>query len=228
LVQKRSYEYEERVYLWGLTLGNLEYTREPIKDTIEPPPADGLILPGANNEQIDKERVKSISYRFRVGFADRIGLRDSMEDKIVICGNFRNRPDEDYFAIFDGHAGKEASAYCAENMHIFLESQLNEQQVNGHDIPHCITQTFKMTHERMKTHTEEGKSIESGTTSLIALFKGNDLFIANAGDSRAVFFVKIKIRYWLQKIINPHLSVKRSESFQYLEEWSSKTAFKAN
>jgi len=120
-----------------------------------------------------------------VGYADRIGLRDSMEDKIVICGNFRNKPDEDYFAIFDGHAGKEASAYCAENMHIYLESQLNQKEG---DIPHCITQTFKMTHDRMRTQkTEEGNYIESGTTSLIALFSGNDLFIANAGDSRAVF-----------------------------------------
>jgi len=167
------------------SLGNLEYTRTPVEDVVEPPPADGLIQPGIDSKLLDSERVKSVSNRFSVGYADRIGFRDAMEDKIVICGNFRNNPDEDYFAIFDGHAGKDASAYCAEYMHIYLAKKLNEQQG---DIPHCITQTFTTTHERMKIHkTKEGKSIDSGTTSLVALFCGNDLFIGNAGDSRAVF-----------------------------------------
>jgi len=173
---------------FGFKLKNIEMTREPIKDDIEPPPADGLILPGIQAAH-DTERIKSITHRFRVGYADRIGLRDSMEDQIVICGNFRNHPDEDYFAIFDGHAGKEASAYCAENMHIILESLLNEKQ--GQDLPSCISKSFSVTHERMKTHkTEEGNLIESGTTSLIAFFQDKDLFVANAGDSRAVFCQK--------------------------------------
>jgi len=167
------------------SLGNLEFTRMPIEESVEPPPADGLILPGIQAKQ-DIERVKSISYQFSVGYADRIGYRDNMEDKIVICGNFRNHPDEDYMAIFDGHAGKEASAYCADNMHLFLESLLNQQK--DFDIPSCITESFNVTHERMKTHkSQDGNFIESGTTALIALFKDDDLFIANAGDSRAVF-----------------------------------------
>jgi len=164
---------------------NIALTREPLKETEEPLPADGLILPGVQAAH-DIDRVKSITHRFRVGYADRIGLRDSMEDKIVICGNFRNHPEEDYFAIFDGHAGKEASAYCADHMHKILESLLNDQQ--GQDLPSCITQSFSVTHERMKTYkTGEGKLIESGTTSLIAFFQDDDLFVANAGDSRAVF-----------------------------------------
>jgi protein phosphatase PTC1 len=108
-----------------------------------------------------------------------------MEDKIVICGNFRNHPDEDYMAVFDGHAGKEASAYCADNMHLFLESLLNQQKEL--DIPSCMTESFTVTHQRMKSHKSgDGNFVESGTTALIALFKENDLFIANAGDSRAV------------------------------------------
>jgi len=120
----------------------LENTRLPISPTLEPPPADGLILPGVQAEH-DKERVKSITHRFRVGYADRIGLRDSMEDKIVICGNFRNNPNEDYFAIFDGHAGKEASAYCADNMHLIIESLLNDHQEE--DLLSCMTQSFSVT-----------------------------------------------------------------------------------
>jgi len=165
---------------------SIEFTRIPVVTSVEPPPADGLLLPGIN-AKIDPERVKSISNTFTVGYADRIGFRDSMEDKIVICGNFRNKPDEDYYAIFDGHSGKDASAYCADNLHKILEERLNEREQHELDISNCLIQTFKQTHENMKTHkTPEGNFVESGTTSLVAYFKQNDLYVANAGDSRAV------------------------------------------
>jgi len=107
-----------------------------------------------------------------------------MEDKLVIYGNFANKPDQDYFAIFDGHAGKEASQYCSQFLHKFLIAQLQECS----HIPTCLIQTFTETHESMKQiKTEKGTLTESGATALVALCLGNDLYVANAGDSRAVF-----------------------------------------
>jgi hypothetical protein len=32
-------------------------------------------------------------------------------------GNFRGRSEEDYFCLFDGHGGKDASLFACENLH---------------------------------------------------------------------------------------------------------------
>lgn len=37
-----------------------------------------------------------------------------MEDKTVIYGSFRERKDEDFFAVFDGHSGSAASVFASK------------------------------------------------------------------------------------------------------------------
>lgn len=37
-----------------------------------------------------------------------------MEDKTVVYGSFRNKKDEDYFAVFDGHSGTAASIFASK------------------------------------------------------------------------------------------------------------------
>jgi len=126
-----------------------------------------------------------------VGYADRIGLRDSMEDKIVICGNFRNHPEEDYLAVFDGHAGKEASAYCSDNMHLFLESILNQKK--DLDIPSCITESFTVTNERMKTHkSQDGNFIESVLRHLLH-YSRMMISLLLMPEIPELYFVKIRL-----------------------------------
>jgi serine/threonine protein phosphatase PrpC len=56
--------------------------------------------------------LPSRARKIRVGYADTIGRRLTMEDMIVIKRNFRNRPDEDLLAVFDGHGGRDASEFC--------------------------------------------------------------------------------------------------------------------
>jgi protein phosphatase 1L len=48
-----------------------------------------------------------------------------MEDMIVIKRNFRGRPDEDLLAVFDGHGGRDASEFCAENMPPIIAAHLD-------------------------------------------------------------------------------------------------------
>jgi len=50
--------------------------------------------------------------RLRVGYADTVGRRLTMEDMIVIKRYFRGHQDEDFFAIFDGHGGHDAAEVC--------------------------------------------------------------------------------------------------------------------
>lgn len=61
------------------------------------------------------------SVRFEVGVAQTLGARAYQEDQAVALGSFKGLPNLDYFAIFDGHGGSEASAYCSEELHHHLE-----------------------------------------------------------------------------------------------------------
>lgn len=49
-----------------------------------------------------------------MGYADTVGLRDSMEDAMLIYGKFRDNDSEDLFAVFDGHSGSSASEFAAK------------------------------------------------------------------------------------------------------------------
>jgi hypothetical protein len=65
-------------------------------------------------EKETNEIVKGVSQRLHVGYADTIGLRDSMEDAMVVCGTFRDSENEDFFGVFDGHSGSSASIFVAD------------------------------------------------------------------------------------------------------------------
>jgi serine/threonine protein phosphatase PrpC len=140
------------------------------------PPSSGLILP---NQILIKEdeRVKGVSKRLQAGYAETTGVRKTMEDRLVICGSLRSRDDEDYFAVFDGHNGVASAKYCAGKMHIKLMELLDSEE----DPISLFKATFHLTNTELEKHTTQG-----GTTAVVAYFKGNDMYIANVGDSRAV------------------------------------------
>lgn len=69
-------------------------------------------LNSASNEIVVRQ-----SSRLVVGYADTMGKRPSMEDDMAIVGNLRDRDDEDFVAVFDGHGGREVSTYAAKNLY---------------------------------------------------------------------------------------------------------------
>lgn len=40
------------------------------------------------------------------------GLRETMEDEHVVLHSLPKHPDFGFYAVFDGHHGREAAAYC--------------------------------------------------------------------------------------------------------------------
>lgn len=42
----------------------------------------------------------TVSNRFRFGLSDTIGRRESMEDAVIVHGQFREKDNEDLFALF--------------------------------------------------------------------------------------------------------------------------------
>ena len=60
---------------------------------------------------------------YRVGVAENKNskFRRSMEDVHTYVKNFASRLDWGYFAIFDGHAGAQASKWCGSHLHTIIE-----------------------------------------------------------------------------------------------------------
>jgi len=138
-------------------------------------------------EETLSDIIKSPSKRFRVGFCDTIGRRPTMEDQIVVMGSFGGESNEVYFAVFDGHGGIAASKHSGQQLHKILETLLNERVSNQEDL---ITQMPTLFKESFQRCNQELKSLgvcqETGSTAVVAYSRGNLLWVANAGDSRAV------------------------------------------
>eukprot|EP00158_Paraphelidium_tribonemae_P002591 Partr_v1_DN25501_c0_g1_i2_m20481 putative phosphatase 2C len=126
---------------------------------------------------------------FKIGFRDDMNrkCRKSMEDAHSYHLDF---PVENagFFAIFDGHAGKNAAQWCGDNLHSLFERNL---QRFGHEgIQSVLNRTFMDTNDELG----EKNRIHSGCTAVVAFIRSESdadshkrvLYCANAGDARAV------------------------------------------
>jgi len=104
-------------------------------------------------------------------------------------------PGMDFYGIFDGHGGKAASNYVKLNVsRIFLEVM----ERNSNDLGQCFREVYIETNRQMKKHfegidaanhsTQQKRLADVGTTSVMCVLSRTtkQLFLANAGDSRAI------------------------------------------
>eukprot|EP00741_Cyanophora_paradoxa_P003553 tig00000093_g3451.t1 len=157
----------------------------------------------SNNTALECAR----SARFRVGSAHSLGGKERMEDFVLIKRRFRNKDDEDLFAVMDGHSGTEAGDYVCQHFDKCFEENLKafeafsdaelklaydktKPEVDlgacSHDV-HIDTVVLALhtTFQSMRNQLFE-KKIESGTTVLVAFFSQEHFFVANVGDTRAI------------------------------------------
>jgi protein phosphatase 2C family protein 2/3 len=86
-----------------------------------------------------------------------------------------------YFAVYDGHNGREAVEFVAERLHADLAKSTHFP----HNLVDAVRDAFFSTEVDLLKKSEE-KKWESGTTALVLLIRGDHLLVANAGDCRAV------------------------------------------
>jgi len=141
----------------------------------------------------------------KVGFSSDIGQRSSFEDTHVILKSFGGYKDKSFFAIYDGHGGKEASKIASKVLHEVLLAEIKK----GRKAISAIEKAFIDTDKQI-----EEAGIESGTTAVIAFLEDQKLIVANVGDSRAVLDrgkLGIKRLSHDHKADDPH-EIKRIES----------------
>lgn len=132
--------------------------------------------------------------RFQVGWAEMLGRRPTMEDHFLWQGALDHDTHMDLFAVFDGHAAREAAKFCAEQLPAVLVAQLAEEHIKSSkpkslnsDV--LFTKVFKTVNAALEKHLaslRDSSVKHCGTTAVVVLIIGDVMQIANVGDSRAV------------------------------------------
>lgn len=91
--------------------------------------------------------------------------RSTMEDVHTYVENFVERLDWGYFAIFDGHAGRQASKWCGQNLHSIIESKIIERE--DEDIRVLMNESFLKADEEIIKNCDGS----SGCTAAIAIIR---------------------------------------------------------
>eukprot|EP01147_Barroeca_monosierra_P002876 gene2876-8155_t len=129
-------------------------------------------------------------FDFDVFFAK--GRRPRMEDRHVIIQDFNGMMDQPqgtlpqaFFAVYDGHGGFEASKYVQAHLHHNIAKHPDFHS----DVKKAIHESFLSTDEEFKTKATR-EALRSGSTAVLAFFRGKKLYVAWAGDSQCMVIKK--------------------------------------
>jgi len=151
-----------------------------------------------HNPLVDEDKkyvieVRDAGKRFIVGWAEMIGQRPSMEDAMCIEGSLPidgTSKVAELFALFDGHAGREAAHHSALHVKATVAKYLSELvKSNEKTAQEIFTKIFTELNEEFSNHLKSRKGMSSkhcGTTAVVAVIIESRLLVANVGDSRAV------------------------------------------
>ena len=110
----------------------------------------------AKGESEETSNEYQLTYQVGVAENKNAKFRKTMEDVHTYVKNFASRLDWGYFAVFDGHAGSQASKWCGSHLHTVVEKKLladetrdvrevlNESFVSVEQWLHCCCMHIKM------------------------------------------------------------------------------------
>jgi len=142
-----------------------------------------------------RQRSSTVLQRMRSGcYMDR-GDNHYMEDESICIDDldsqmvnpipgFRN---QSFFAVCDGHGGRAAAEYIVENLVTNLLEEESFEDEPAEALVAAVQRTdSKFIAECQLTMGGEGKPETAGSTLLSVLLRGNQLYVCNLGDCRAV------------------------------------------
>lgn len=116
------------------------------------------------------------------GWAEDQGRRPEMEDGFVFVDQFGGRPSSAFFAVYDGHGGRQVVDFVTAELHQNVLRELRKTN----SVPDALLQAFQQTDEDMvRRHI-----MQSGCTACVCLLQEEGhhrvIYTAHLGDSRAV------------------------------------------
>lgn len=140
--------------------------------------------------------------RFDFGVHANMGARKYMEDAHTIIQDLNIEAlsclglhPQSFFAVYDGHGGAEASSFLGDTLHHnlidefrFTKKQFDPLPSLPRDAVHAMVRqrliaAFEKTDDEF---LRESARPQAGSTATTVLVAGNQLFVANVGDSRTV------------------------------------------
>ncbi|XP_019052377.1 PREDICTED: protein phosphatase 2C and cyclic nucleotide-binding/kinase domain-containing protein isoform X2 [Nelumbo nucifera] len=132
-------------------------------------------------------KVPSGSYELQYSYLSQRGyypeaLDKANQDSFCIHTPFGTNPNDHFFGVFDGHG--EFGAQCSQFVKRKLcENLLRNSRFHMNAVEACHA-AFLATNSQL--HSDSLDDSMSGTTAVTILVRGRTLYVANAGDSRAV------------------------------------------
>ncbi|CAI4037886.1 hypothetical protein SMKI_04G2230 [Saccharomyces mikatae IFO 1815] len=155
----------------------------------------------SNNSEILEGLEAPYDITYRVGVAENKNskFRRTMEDVHTYVKNFASRLDWGYFAVFDGHAGIQASKWCGKHLHTIIEQNILADETR--DVRDVLNDSFLTIDKEINTKLMGN----SGCTAAVCVLRWElpdsssddsmdlaqhqrKLYTANVGDSRIVLF----------------------------------------
>lgn len=156
------------------------------------------------NDKDQSDETSNYEVTYSVGIAENRNskFRKSMEDVHTYVKNFASRLDWGYFAIFDGHAGTQASKWCGSNLHQIVEHKILDDETK--DVRDVLNDAFLEIDQEINNKLDGN----SGCTAAVCVLRWElpdnisnldevtlsqhrrKLYTANVGDSRIVLFRK--------------------------------------
>ena len=124
--------------------------------------------------KLAEEESERLAADLGIGSYELKGDRGYMEDRVSMC---RLPSGELYAGVYDGHCGQGAAEFAKHRLHGILLAQPNFAS----DLGRALHDTFMDTNAAFCSEADD----ESGTTAVVAVLRGNQLVVSNAGDSRA-------------------------------------------
>ncbi|CAG8577052.1 10948_t:CDS:2, partial [Racocetra persica] len=113
------------------------------------------------------------------------GWRISMEDAHTATLKLLDKKGYSYFGVYDGHGGQNVAKYSGNNLH----ARIARDKDFDKDLKAAIQNGFLGTDDDLKNDPQFAND-PSGCTAVMAIVTpNNEIYVGNAGDSRAVLSV---------------------------------------
>lgn len=126
----------------------------------------------------------------RSGVCFDVGFRRVMEDEHVRIDNLvdhlgsliMDKGPHSCYGVFDGHGGKDAAQFARDKLLKFIIQDVSFPS----SVEEAVHQGFLKTDKAFAEACRADNRLSSGTTAIMVLVLGREVFVANAGDCRAV------------------------------------------
>ena len=123
------------------------------------------------------------------------GFREYMEDTVDVEEGFYK--DYDFYAIFDGHGGDQVSKY----LQMVFRKVLVQYMQHTEDVGVALMQSFNHITNNIK---DESFAYQTGSTAIVMVKNSKQVWVANAGDCRAILKYFDKVQYQGRQISVDH------------------------